>query len=187
LRGEDTEFEISNATLGLSNSKIDNQGLTFSGSANYAIPVNENGLTFIPTIGFGITENDTDTLNFSGGEALAFEDFQSRTGFIGATLAKTTVSANGLAATNIFGTATAYTDFNRSRTSTFTSGGVSQQLVTDGIGTFGEISLGVNHVKILDGSGSSNARQLSASARLDYRFNSDIDSFGLTAQVRLQF
>ena len=188
LRGEDTDYEITDPSLGLNQDETNNKGLTFSGSASYAIPVNESDLTFIPTIGFGITENETDSLVLGSGDLLEFEDFQTRTGFVGATLAKTRISATGLAATNLFGTATVYTDFDRSRESFFTSGGGSTQtLVTEGIGTFGEVSVGFNHVRILDGTGSTNARQLSASARLDYRFNSDIDSVGLTAQVRLQF
>ena len=189
LRTEQTEYSYTDAVLGLNETEIDSSGVTFSGSASYAIPLNDTGLTLTPTAGFAMSRTSVDTLVFGTGDTLDFEDFDNNTAFAGATLSNTVVGSDGLSATNYFGTATVYTDFNQTQRSTFTeiSSGTTQVLTSDGVGPFGEISVGVNHVRILEAANWAGARQLSASIRLDARLNSDVESYGLTGQLRFQF
>ena len=57
---------------------------------------------------------------------------------------------------------------------------------TEPLGDFGELSVGLSYIKILDGQ-VGNAKQLNASARIDGRFSEDVEALSLTAQIRLQF
>ena len=52
---------------------------------------------------------------------------------------------------------------------------------------YGGISLGVNYIRLLNTGSDGKARQLSAAARFDYRSGSNVDSYGITGQVRIQF
>ncbi|RNF34465.1 hypothetical protein [Paracoccus methylarcula] len=60
-------------------------------------------------------------------------------------------------------------------------------MTTDHLGTYGEVSLGANYVKVLQPGPGLRPRQFSASARLDARTGDGLESVGLTGQLRLQF
>jgi fibronectin-binding autotransporter adhesin len=63
----------------------------------------------------------------------------------------------------------------------------AQEITTENIGGFGEFSLGLNYVRILE-DGVAGAKQLNANVRLDTRFGDNVrDSTSVTAQVRLSF
>ena len=63
----------------------------------------------------------------------------------------------------------------------------STSLSTEDLGVFGEVSAGLNYVRILDDGQVGPARQLNAGIRLDARVSDRIDAYNLTAQARLQF
>lgn len=202
FRAEHTEFDISNPAavagggLGLSDQSFESEAFTISGSMSYAIPINEaQRVTLVPTAGFSYTWTETEEIEFDNGTVttaddavLKLKDSTTEIGFIGATLAKTQIQADGRGAFNYFVTGTVYHDFAPDIKSTLTStAGGSSTSTSSNLGTFGELSVGVNFSRLLDSSGSVPGRQFNASVRLDGRSGDDIDSWGLTAQARLQF
>ncbi len=195
-RIERTDFEISNearggsASLGL-DQEFESRAQTLSGSASYFVPIGETGFGFIPTAGFALTRTETDKIEFDSG-TLEIQDSQSNVGFVGATLSKSQFAENGLSAINYFGTATVYSDFADDPESLFKrvdedGNDVVDKSTSSNLGTYGEVSVGANYIRILDPGQLANARQFNASVRADARFSEDVESYGLTAQVRLQF
>jgi hypothetical protein len=194
VRTEQTEYEFTNtavvvgAGLGLANSKLKTKALTVSGALSYALPLEQSGLTFVPTVGFGVTQTKAATLTFTDGATLQTQDSTTAIGFVGGTLAKTFFGADGTSATNVFATGTYYNDFGKERRSVYTDAvGAAQNLTSENLGAYGEVSFGVNYVKILDEGKFGAAKQLNASVRADGRFSGSVSSYGLTAQLRLQF
>jgi len=202
FRAENTEFDLSNPAavpgggLGLSDQKFESEAYTLSGSVSYAVPISEEQrLNFIPTAGFSYTWTETEDVLFDDGtpittddSVLKIEDSTTEIGFVGATLAKTQIQADGRGAFNYFVTGTVYHDFAPDIESTLiAAGGGSSTSTSSNLGTFGELSVGVNFSRLLDSTGSIPGRQFNASIRLDGRSGDDIDSWGLTAQARLQF
>ena len=194
VRTEQTEYEFTNTEvivgtgLGLTNSKLKTKAFTVSGALSYAILLPQGGLTFVPTAGFGFTQTKAATLTFTDGATLQTQDSTTEIGFVGGTLAKTFFGEDGTSATNVFATGTYYNDFGNERSSIYTdAGGATQSLTSENLGAYGELSLGVNYVKIIDEGNFGAAKQLNASIRADGRFSGSVNSYGLTAQLRLQF
>ncbi|MFQ6549948.1 polymer-forming cytoskeletal protein [Aestuariibius sp. 2305UL40-4] len=196
-RIENTDFDIRNearsgsADLGL-DSTFSSNAQTLSGSASYFFPVGDTGFGIIPTAGFAITQTETDEIEFDNGERLKIEDSTATVSFAGATLSKSQFAENGLSALNYFGTFTYYDDFGAQFDSVFTridtdGSEVETDSSTEKLGGYSELSAGLSYVRILDPGDLANARQFNASVRADARFSENIESYGLTAQVRLQF
>ncbi|MFY0633359.1 MAG: hypothetical protein JXQ91_06080 [Vannielia sp.] len=190
LRFENAQFEFNNPSIDLRSAETETQSTTLSGSVSYSYPLSDD-LTLVPTAGFGITRSSTDDLVFTdaGGTEtgrLSFEDHTTKIGFVGATIAKTTIGEAGDSATNKFITATYYGDFSDDQQATYTSGGATLPVTTESLGDFGELSIGLSYIKILDGQ-VGKAKQLNASVRADARFSEDVEALSVTAQVRLQF
>ena len=191
----DASLTAEDLSFGVQDQSYESTGLTLGASAGLSIPLNEaKDLRLVPTLGFSFANIDTDTLYFDTGE-LEIEEIESRVGFAGLTLAKTKIAPSGTAAFNYFATATVYHDFGSPAVSNFhlydsgtneRSGDVLSSSSTN-LGTYGEVSLGMNFTKILQPGSALPARQLDTSLRLDSRFSDTLDSWGLTAQLRLQF
>ena len=209
-RYEWTDFDLENTgadgsddRVGIMDQSFDSTAHTLSGSVSYVIPVNEETrVNFIPTAGFSYTSTTTDNIMLSSTHAvdgpadgvLVIEDSTTEVGFLGGTLSRTNVAPSGTWAMTYFGTATVYHDFSGASRSTyygtladFDAGTNGQVIESSNLGTYGEVSLGVNYTKLLDGQGMLGGRQFNASARIDGRAGDAQTSWGLTAQVRLQF
>jgi len=193
FRYEDTSFETTNTQVGggLSSfsTEYDNKGQTLSGAVGYSWSAADNpGLTFVSSAGFSFSKNETDDVVLGPDGVLTYEDGFSRVGFLSASVASTTILPDEISLISYFGTATIYNDFADERRSTFTpTGGTPRDLLLDNLGAYGEVSLGVNYLKLLTPGQAGNARQFNASLRLDARFSGDMESYGLTGQMRLQF
>ena len=197
VRLDKTKFEFNNASISLLGSEADSNSQTLSGSISYAVPFRDSW-TFVPTAGLGLTWSETDDIKFtdpSGANiaVLQSDDHLTKVGFVGATVANTQIGEAGDSAISRFATATIYNEFSDARESQFfftdaagTPTGNGQTFSTENLDTFGELSLGMSYIKILDGQ-VGNAKQLNASVRLDTRFSDRVDSVSLTAQARLQF
>ncbi|MDF3605054.1 hypothetical protein PE067_02080 [Paracoccus sp. DMF-8] len=194
-RRERTEFEITNRAvagrdIGLQDAKLKSNAHTVSGALSYTMPVARTQWQFVPTAGFAWSKYDIDNLRFNDGYEIQFGDVQSKVGFVGGTLTRTYVRAQQNSALNIFATGTVYKDFADKTRSVFVMGegaeSSSQQLESDHLDTYTELSVGANWVKVLQG-GPRRPRQLSAGTRIDARFGDNIDSVGVTGQIRLQF
>jgi fibronectin-binding autotransporter adhesin len=202
FRTEKTDFDVTNegvggaVGLGLKNTKFSSQAQTLSGSLSYAFPIKDTSITILPTAGFAWTKTKTDEIILNDGDAdptnndkIQLGNFENRTGFVGATVARTIISDDGNSAFNQFLTATYYNDFADKPTATFTdvSNGQTRSIELDNLGAYGELSIGVNYVRILNPGQIGPARQLNASVRADVRSGQQLDSWGITGQVRLQF
>ena len=61
-------------------------------------------------------------------------------------------------------------------------------LSTSVLGSYGEVSIGMNFLKVLDkGENGRAPSQFNAAIRLDGRFSGDLDGVALTGQMRWQF
>jgi fibronectin-binding autotransporter adhesin len=147
----------------------------------------------LPVAGFAFTRTKTDPIRFDNGDTLEVDDFDNQTGFIGATLARSVFSEDGNSAFNQFVTATHYNDFGKDPTSTFTyvdpdtAATLQDDIISENLGAYTELSVGLNYVRILNPGQAIPARQLNASIRADARFGEQLESWGVTGQLRLQF
>ena len=117
------------------------------------------------------------------------EDIETRIGFASLSLSRQQILPSGNEGLTWFGTATVYRDFaDPSQANFFVTGAANPLSSTnDTLGTYGEASIGVNYTRIMDSGSALPARQLNANVRLDSRFSEQLDSWGVTAQLRLQF
>ena len=153
------------------------------------------GLAFVGTAGFSYSDFETDTVTITGTDAgggattsvLALDDSTIELGFVSGTLSKSRVLPDEISAINYFGTFTYYNDFASEPTAVLEEAGTTANLQLSNLGSYGEISLGVNYIRLLNTGSDGKARQLSAAARVDYRSGSNVDSYGITGQVRIQF
>ena len=200
-RLEQTDFVANNigqngsSGLGLTDETFSSEAATFSGSVSYAIPLGESSVTFVPTGGFAYTQVSTDAIDFDDGSSVQVEDFTSETVFVGGTLARTSFSEDGTSALSQFGTVTYYSDLADAPRSVFTPAPAadpteqqpSRSLETENLGSYAELSAGLNYIRILPLDAPGGAKQLSASLRGDLRSSDQLDSWGVTGQFRIQF
>lgn len=200
LRREKTEFTLNNTPvlagsdgLGITDAVFDSHAVTLSGSLSYAFPLGDKGWQMVPTAGFALSRITTDPIVFDQGERLEIRDTTSRVGFVGATLSRGQVLASGTEAVNYYATGTIYHDFAGGTQSDFImsetegSAPLRERLTSDNLGTYGEIGIGASYTRVLQPGGAGKPRQISGSVRLDGRSGASLDSYGITAQLRLQF
>ena len=189
-RFSSTNFEVvANRGFDLTDEKYENRGQTVSGAVGYSWPVGDiPGLSFVSSAGFAFTNNQTDTIDLGTDGTLTLKDSKSRIGFISGTLAKSKLLDDEVSILSYFGTATLYNDFGSDREAVFTSpSGTVRDLKISNVGSYGEVSAGLNYVRLLSPNDAGGARQLNAAIRVDARVGADIDSYALTGQLRLQF
>ncbi|PZO68113.1 MAG: hypothetical protein DI498_00095 [Paracoccus denitrificans] len=199
IRRERTDFDIVNTPVAgsgtqglLLDDEFSSNATTISGSLSYIVPMSSPNWSLTPTAGFALTNTSTDQIKFKNGAKLKIEDAKARVAFVGASLSRTEVAADDRSAYTGFATGTFYKDFSDSTASQFTTSIDGQmqspeRLVSDNLGAYGEISVGVNYVRILEQRGKSAPRQFNASLRLDGRTGDTLDSVGVTGQMRFQF
>ena len=105
-----------------------------------------------------------------------------------ATIAKSKVLPDEITLLSYFGTVTYYDDFADDPTAVLTTPSATTRDITlSSIGSYAELSAGVNAVRLLSPGDAGNARQLNAAVRVDARVGEDVESWGITSQFRLQF
>ncbi|MGR3469081.1 MAG: beta strand repeat-containing protein, partial [Shimia sp.] len=208
LRFEQIGFEstntelVANRGLALQDNRYSNTAATLSGSIGYSWPIESvEGLTLVSAAGFSYTRNDTDTIvlqadrNGDGvigaGEddgTIALDNGVQAVGFVSGTVARSRVLPDDVSLLSYFGTVTLYNDFAGTRNGTYTDeDGDQTPFSIDNLGTYGEVSAGVNYLRLLSPGDAGNPRQLNASARIDARVGESVESWGIAAQLRLQF
>ena len=204
VRFENLDYETDVTNVIASNGTLDavsdfsTTGTTVSGAVGYSWPIRSiEGLNFVGTAGFSYSDFETDPITIdstdsSGGDVdsiLQLDDSTVELGFVSGTLSRSRVLPDEISAINYFGTVTYYNDFADNPTATFSEvgSGTVDNLELSNLGSYGEISLGVNYIRLLNTGSDGKARQLSAAARFDYRSGSNVDSYGITGQVRIQF
>ncbi len=198
-RLEQTDFTVTNTavgngvSLGITDSEFSSKAQTLSGSASYGIPIGDSNFAIVPTVGFAWTRTKTDPIVFDNGDTLKIADFDSQTAFVGATVARTVFSESGDSLQRQFITASYYNDFADDPTAVFNfddgmgNPAAVENLVNENLGAYTELSAGWNYVRILNPGQIGPARQLDASIRADARIGDQLNSYGITGQLRLQF
>lgn len=190
-RVERTDFTIENKPLpgytglGLDETDFSSDTQTLSGSVSYGFPIGESGWAVLPTMGFAWSKLSTDSIRFDEDYALIFKDSTRKIGFAGATVAKTFVDNGRNSALYAFATGTWYKDFADPTISLFASDENTETLTTENLGSYGELSVGANWIKVMGPK--ARGRQVSAGARIDARFGDQLDSVGVSGQLRWQF
>ena len=139
--------------------------------------------------GFAWSRTKTDGIDLAQVNGhLSFHDLDSLVGFASVAVARTIILSNETSAIQPFVTGTIYSDFGDDQVVTYTDdsnpGGV--RTLTDNLGTFGELSAGLNYRSILE-DGNAGLRELSASIRGDLTFSNRVLGGRLVGQMRLQF
>jgi len=206
MRASRTEFDLTNialpngSALGVKDQRYTSNGQTLSGSLGYAFTLNESaGLSLVPTLGFSFSSTKVGSLVFDkNGDTtndgiLDIDRVKSRIGFASVSLVRSRVLPDNRSGITMFGTATLYNDFAKGTKASYfdlDTNGVPTttglESVSNNLGSYGEFSLGLNYTRLLT-PGQARARQLDTSVRLDGRKGKNIESWGLTAQLRLQF
>ena len=194
LRYGNTDFTLNNTDLAVRDADTSVDSYALSGSVTYRQDL-APGLALLPSVGFNVTDSDSASVALTnpGGVrvgTLTVEDHTNVTGFLGATLSRTTVNEAAGSATNAFLTGTYYIDGSDARDTTVTVGAApntaSTSLETSEIGDFAELSAGGSIVRLV-GNGPGGVRQVNYSVRVDARYGDDLDGVGITGQVRYQF
>lgn len=194
-RVEMTDFSATNRGLnglpglGLDDTAFSSRAHTLSGAASYYYSVPETNLTLVPTAGFAFTQIETDPIAFTDRGVVRIDDFDSQIGFIGGSLSQSSFGDDGVSAWRQFLSGTVYSDFASGPTSTFTpvDNSGDRGLTSDNLGTYGEMSFGVNYVRVLQENEWGAMKQWSANARADVRISHRLKSWGATIQARYQF
>ena len=194
-RYDKTEYTSNNTEVvadrgfDLNNSVYDSKGQTLSGSVGYSWPIGKvEGLNFVSSIGFALTDRKTDTIDLGDDGSLKINDSKSQIGFVSATIAKSKVLPDEITLLSYFGTVTYYDDFADDPTAVFTTPSATTRDITlSSIGSYAELSAGVNAVRLLSPGDAGNARQLNVAVRVDARIGEDVESWGIAGQLRLQF
>ncbi|WP_180996023.1 beta strand repeat-containing protein [Tabrizicola aquatica] len=195
-RLERTDFDLANdgtgnERIGILDQTFKSSGQTLSGSMSYVFSLNEErGINLVPTLGFAITKTETDPVAFDEGGRLEIDDSTTEVGFVGATLSMSRILPSGNAALTYFATGTYYKDFADPVRSVYYDSPAAvtgAESFSSNLGAYSEASLGVSYTQILAPGAILDAKQLNASARIDGRFGDTLDSWGITAQMRLQF
>ncbi|MEL6915925.1 MAG: hypothetical protein AAFP13_15630 [Pseudomonadota bacterium] len=204
FRFENIDFTSNNtevsedAGIDLVDSEYSNEAQTLSGSVGYSWPIEAvEGLAFVSSVGFSYTANSTDEIDVGEDGVIELEDGDQSVGFVSATLARSQILPDEVSLLSYFGTVTFYSDFADARQGTLTAeeedpdtGDISINTTNfelDNLGTYGELSAGINYLRLLSPGAAGNARQLNASARIDARVGESVESWGITGQVRIQF
>jgi len=194
-RLERTDFTATNVGtrglpgLGLDDTTFTSMASTLSGAASYVYSIPDSDLVIVPTAGFAYTQISTDPIVFEDRGTVRIDDFDSKIGFIGGTLARSNFGADGVSAYRQFISATFYNDFADGPRSTFSpiddSG--DRGLQTENLGFYSEVSFGINYVRVLQEDEFGPVKQLSLNTRADMRVSPRLQSWGVTAQARFQF
>ena len=197
-RYDNTEYTSNNIAVSgqgfdLNNAVYESKGHTVSGSVGYSWPIGTvEGLNFVSSVGLSLTNLSTDSVDLGTNGTLKINDSKSRIGFVSATIAKSKVLPDEISLLSYFGTLTYYNEFADDPTAVYTVANTqtntqSRNLSMSNIGSYTELSAGVNHVRLLSPGDAGNARQLNTAVRVDARVGEDIESWGIAGQLRLQF
>ena len=186
-RFDRTDFTFNNAVVGLTDAKVDSDRFSVNGSVGYAASLG-NDYTLVPSVGLSYAHTQTSSVAFNNGATMDPRDYDSWMGFAGATLVRTIILPDQLSAVSPFITGTIYNDFGDDPESVFTFGEAQRVVTTENIGTFGEVSLGADYVKVFATQADGKPlKQLNANLRGDFKFSDRLLAVGVNLQMRLQF
>lgn len=185
VRWDYTDFEILAPSVSDTTLEADTQRLSFNASAGYTFEIAE-GTSLVPSVGLTYALLDTSAIGTEFGD-LIFDDTKSLIGFASTTLARTFVLPGEMQALTPFVTGTIYSDFGDDTVSTFSDvNGLDAQIVTENIGTYGEIGVGMNYRRLLD-ENRFGVREMIGAVRADFTIGDTTEGAGVTGQFRLQF
>ncbi|ARE41191.1 Flagellar hook-length control protein FliK [Rhodovulum sp. P5] len=201
FRADTTSYDLretvdfANGGLGIASQSYTSSGMAISGSLSYSHLLNQDlNLRIVPTVGFALTRISVDDIEIEGDpnstaddSVLQIDTINQKIALVGATLVRTQVLPGDRSALTYFGTATYFNDFGSDISSSVDATNNSTAFLSENLGGFGEISVGMNLTRLFGAGSALPLRQLDASIRADSRFSNKMDSWGVTLQARLQF
>jgi hypothetical protein len=207
LRGDRTTYDLRESVeagfigLGVAGQDFDSRSLNLTTRVSYGVRLNEAANLFlVPTGGFSLTRTGSSAVNVidpvtgdpanAASGVLTLDSYTSNVLFLGATVVRTFPGADDNTSSRVFLSGNYYHDVDGNRTATFApgNGDPAQNLTIEGIGGFGEASLGWNYITQYTSAASGRPVQLNANVRADVRFGDNVsDAYSLTAQLRLAF
>jgi len=193
LRFDRSTFDISEtvvngAALGVDGQSMETNSITIAGQVAYQFDLNQTGLSLTPHLGFSHAKTDSDrTINFATGETLNIESYDTSIMSIGVTLANTLETENTFARPYI--SMAYFQDVSGDRTSVFgDQGGSTQALQTSGLDGYGQLTIGVDHHRVLNSGSAASPKTLSVGVHAGVKFGETIsESFDIAASVRFTF
>jgi hypothetical protein len=185
----DFTFDNNNPLLGLNDAHVKSDRVSVNGGIGYAAEIGER-LAFVPSVGFSYARTRTTGVTFDNGSTLDPQAYETILGFGGATLVKTFILPDQISAVSPFVTGTVYHDFGDDPSSIFVLGDVSREIANQNLGTFGELSVGADYLRVFGGDGTGAGgplKQLNANIRADFKFSNRVLAAGVNAQLRLQY
>lgn len=182
---------VNGASLPLKNAPMVSEGKTVSAKMSRRFHLG-NGLSLAPTVGFNLSLKSATRLDFVDGDnltvgSLTTDRHISRIAIIGAGLQQSKLSHDGRGARHISGAINFYGDVSQARRAQFQQlpKGAPVDLVTDTLGHFSEISVGLeSHRQFKPGQ---MIERLDLSLRGDIKMSQKMSSLSLKAAIRLQF
>jgi fibronectin-binding autotransporter adhesin len=186
-----SSYGVNGASLPLKNAPMISDGKTVSAKVSRQFHLG-NGVSLVPNVGFNLSWKSATRLDFVDGDnmtvgSLTTDRHISRIAVIGAGLQQSTISHDGRGAHHIFGAINFYGDVSQARRAQFQQfpKGAPVDLVTDTLGHFSEISLGLeSHRQFKPGQ---MIERLDLSLRGDIRMSQKMSSLSVKAAIRLQF
>ncbi|MCB5200579.1 hypothetical protein LGQ03_15160 [Loktanella sp. TSTF-M6] len=186
LTGTRTNSEISNSAVSLNDSEFSVSGLGVSLAARYFYALPQEGWAIIPSAGVSVERMQFSNLGFGDGSTLSLDDHTRTLAYVGGTVQKTINSPSGDSQQRFRGTVSLFDDLSDDQVGTFTlaNGGGTETLSTGNLGSFTEASFGYTFSQLFnDGP----VDQIDQQIRIDGRFGDNVDSYGITAEVRFHF
>lgn len=185
----DFTFDNNNPLLGLNDANVKSDRVSINGGIGYAAEIGER-MALVPSVGFSYARTKTTGVTFDNGSTLNPQDYETILGFGGATLVKTFILPDQTSAVSPFITGTVYRDFGDNPSSIFILGDASREITNQNLGTFGELSVGADYLRVFGGDGTDAGgplKQLNANIRADFKFSDRVLAAGVNAQLRLQY
>ena len=187
LRKTHSDFNLDDPTFFAAGTDAGLNTTTLSGDISYTRNIG-NGLSVMPEVGLGLSRTADSSLSYRDG-TLETPAHDGRIAYVGATLRKLRPARSDGAQVGGYVSGKVYHDFSSDVASTFTpTGGTTQsEMRTGNLGTFGEVSLGLDYSKPLAAGTAGPAGQLGASLGITGQFSGDVHSVGLSAKLRVEF
>lgn len=183
LRFDSHEIELSNPTVGIDVDGLDIDGSGISGSSSVSYDFDLDDLTLTPDIGVNVSSTEMDRFDIAGGTVI-YDDLWSVMGHAGVT-ARTTLAVTDNVFVVPFAAATVYHEFIDHGDATLLLGDTTTEVESNRIGTFGQLGIGANAIRI--GDVVAGRPTLFGGARVDLQVGERIEGGTATVFGRVQF
>jgi hypothetical protein len=184
LRFDYHSLELSNPTVGLDVDGLDVKAEGISGSASMSYDFELATLTLTPDVGVNVSNTEIDRFDVAGG-TVVLDDLWSVMGHVGVTARTQPLGVADNLFVVPFASATLYHEFIDNADGRFDIGGTVIEAESNRVGTFGQVGIGANAVRL--GDVVAGRPTLFGGARFDLQVGERIEGATATVFGRVQF